>query len=107
MLPLALPRLFGPIWSWEGFLRTAAIRSKKLWLLFCGVLLLTSVIVLCAIQIPAGFWKSWGTGDVSLEDSFRYYQEGMELLKLCNARIDHVEKQMLQIDEEGQVHEFF
>ena len=55
VLPLALPRLFGPIWSWEGFLRTAAIRSKKLWLLFCGVLLLTSVIVLCAIQIPAGF----------------------------------------------------
>ncbi len=44
---------------------------------------------------------------MSLEDSFRYYQEGMELLKLCNARIDHVEKQMLQIDEEGQVHEFF
>ena len=30
VLPLALPRLFGPIWSWEGFLRTAAIRSKKL-----------------------------------------------------------------------------
>lgn len=48
-----------------------------------------------------------GDRDVSLEDSFRYYQEGMELLKLCNARIDHVEKQMLQIDEEGQVHEFF
>ena len=60
VLPLALPRLFGPIWSWEGFLRTAAIRSKKLWLLFCGVLLLTSVIVLCAIQIPAGFWKKLG-----------------------------------------------
>lgn len=48
-----------------------------------------------------------GDRDVSLEDSFRYYQEGMELLKLCNAQIDHVEKQMLQIDEEGQVHEFF
>lgn len=60
VLPLALPRLFGPIWSWEGFLRTTAIRSKKLWLLFCGVLLLTSVIVLCAIQIPAGFWKKLG-----------------------------------------------
>ena len=47
-----------------------------------------------------------GDREVSLEGSFRYYQEGMKLLKLCNARIDHVEKQMLQIDEEGQIHEF-
>lgn len=47
-----------------------------------------------------------GDREVSLEDSFRYYQEGMKLLKLCSARIDHVEKQMLQIDEEGQIHEF-
>ena len=39
--------------------------------------------------------------EVTLEESFRLYQEGMELLKQCNARIDHVEKQMLQIDEEG------
>ncbi|MFG6331508.1 MAG: exodeoxyribonuclease VII small subunit [Lachnospiraceae bacterium] len=45
--------------------------------------------------------------EVSLEESFRLYQEGMELLKQCSARIDHVEKQMLQIDEEGQTHEFF
>ena len=45
--------------------------------------------------------------DVNLEESFRLYQEGMELLKQCNARIEHVEKQMLAIDEEGQTHEFF
>ena len=45
--------------------------------------------------------------EVSLEESFRLYQEGMELLKQCSARIDHVEKQMLQIDEEGQTREFF
>lgn len=45
--------------------------------------------------------------EVSLEESFSLYQEGMELLKQCNARIEHVEKQMLQIDEEGQTHEFF
>lgn len=44
--------------------------------------------------------------EVSLEDSFSLYQEGMELLKQCNARIEHVEKQMLAIDEEGQTHEF-
>ena len=44
--------------------------------------------------------------DVTLEESFGLYQEGMALLKLCNENIDHVEKQMLQIDEEGQTHEF-
>ncbi len=44
--------------------------------------------------------------DVTLEESFGLYQEGMGLLKLCNENIDHVEKRMLQIDEEGQTHEF-
>ena len=44
--------------------------------------------------------------DVTLEESFGLYQEGMGLLKLCTENIDHVEKQMLQIDEEGQTHEF-
>lgn len=44
--------------------------------------------------------------DVTLEESFGLYQEGMGILKLCNENIDHVEKQMLQIDEEGQTHEF-
>ena len=44
--------------------------------------------------------------DVTLEESFGLYQEGMGLLKLCNENIDHVEKQTLQIDEEGQTHEF-
>ena len=44
--------------------------------------------------------------DVTLEESFGLYQEGMGLLKLCDENIDHVEKQMLQIDEEGQTHEF-
>ena len=44
--------------------------------------------------------------DVTLEESFGLYQEGMGLLKLCNENIDQVAKQMLQIDEEGQTHEF-
>lgn len=47
-----------------------------------------------------------GDKEVSLEESFALYQEGMKLLKLCNDQIDHVEKQMLQIDEEGQTHAF-
>ncbi len=30
--------------------------------------------------------------EISLEDSFKVYQEGMELLKYCNSKIDKVEK---------------
>ena len=44
--------------------------------------------------------------DVSLEESFALYEQGMKLLKKCSENIDHVEKQMLQIDEEGHTHEF-
>ena len=46
-----------------------------------------------------------GDKDVSLEETFRLYQEGMRLLKNCSEQIDRVEKQMIQIDEEGQNHE--
>ena len=47
-----------------------------------------------------------GDKGVSLEETFRLYQEGMRLLKNCSEQIDRVEKQMIQIDEEGQIHEF-
>ena len=44
--------------------------------------------------------------DTSLEDSFKKYQEGMRLLKLCNDKIDHVEKQVLVMGEKGELNEF-
>lgn len=44
--------------------------------------------------------------EVSLEDSFRLYHKGMDVLKMCSERIDKVEKKMLILDEEGGVHEF-
>lgn len=44
--------------------------------------------------------------DISLEESFRLYHEGMQMLKICNEKIDTVEKQMLILDEEGTEHEF-
>ncbi len=43
--------------------------------------------------------------EVSLEDSFQLYHKGMELLKICNDKIDKVEKQMLILDESGEQHE--
>ena len=41
---------------------------------------------------------------ISLEDSFRLYHQGMELLKVCNDKIDLVEKKMLVLDENGEQH---
>lgn len=37
--------------------------------------------------------------DISLEDSFRLYTEGIELLKYCNNSIDKVEKQLIVLGE--------
>lgn len=44
--------------------------------------------------------------DISLEDSFRTYQEGMNLLKLCNDKIDQVEKKILVMNGDGGLDEF-
>ncbi len=43
--------------------------------------------------------------EVSLEDSFKLYHQGMELLKICNDKIDKVEKQMIILDENGEQNE--
>ena len=43
---------------------------------------------------------------VSLEDSFKLYHKGMDLLKVCNKKIDTVEKKMMILDENGEIHEF-
>ena len=44
--------------------------------------------------------------ETSLEDSFRLYHQGMDMLKMCSEKIDRIEKQILILDEEGETHEF-
>lgn len=44
--------------------------------------------------------------DVSMEESFALYHEGMQMLKRCNEKIDTIEKKMLILDGEGNEHEF-
>lgn len=44
--------------------------------------------------------------EVSLDDSFSLYAEGTKLLKYCNEQLDMVEKKMLVLSEEGDLHEF-
>lgn len=38
--------------------------------------------------------------DISLEESFDLYTKGMELIKVCNSKIDTVEKKLRIIGEE-------
>lgn len=46
------------------------------------------------------------SGKQSLEEAFASYAQGMEMIRLCNAKIDKVEKQCLVISESGDDHEF-
>lgn len=38
--------------------------------------------------------------DISLEDSFSLYQQGISKLKLCNEKIDTVEKKLVVLNNE-------
>ncbi|HBA69711.1 MAG TPA: exodeoxyribonuclease VII small subunit [Lachnospiraceae bacterium] len=44
--------------------------------------------------------------DITLEDSFKEYQQGMEILKYCSDKIDKVEKKVWKINENGETDEF-
>ena len=46
------------------------------------------------------------SGKLALDESFHLYQEGMELLKQCNSKIDFVEKQVMILEKNGELHEF-
>lgn len=49
---------------------------------------------------------SWRIKETPLEESFRLYRQGRELLKDLNGRLDTVEKKMLQMNEDGTFREF-
>ena len=44
--------------------------------------------------------------EVTLEESFQLYKQGMEYLKHCNDLIDQVEKQVKMLSENGELEEF-
>lgn len=46
------------------------------------------------------------SGDTTLEESFQLYQQGISMLKKCNEKIDLIEKQVLILEENGDLHEF-
>ncbi len=46
------------------------------------------------------------SSDISLEESFQVYEEGMKLIRQCNETIDRVEKSVLKLNENGELEEF-
>ncbi len=44
--------------------------------------------------------------DITLEDSFKEYQEGMKLLKYCHEAIKDVELNVQKIAEDGSLEDF-
>ena len=44
--------------------------------------------------------------EVSLERSFDNYEKGMKLIRLCNEKIDAVEKKVQQLNADGSLQDF-
>ena len=44
--------------------------------------------------------------ELSMEESFSAYAEGLSLVKSCRVSIDEVEKKVLVLEESGEQHEF-
>ena len=53
-----------------------------------------------------GLLEALESREISLEDSFEKYKEGMELLKAAGEKIDTVEKSMLVLNDQGEADEF-
>ena len=50
--------------------------------------------------------KALEKSDVTLEESFKYFKEGMDLLKYCNDSIDKVEKKVQKVMADGHTEDF-
>lgn len=50
--------------------------------------------------------NSMEAGDVSLDQSFELYKNGLEEIKAANAMLDDMEKAMLVMNEDGGLEEF-
>lgn len=46
------------------------------------------------------------SNSITLEESFQLYKQGMDLLETCNKQIDRVEKEVLKLNERGELDEF-
>ena len=53
-----------------------------------------------------GLLEALESREISLEDSFEKYKDGMALLKAAGEKIDTVEKAMLVLNDQGEADEF-
>lgn len=53
-----------------------------------------------------GLLEALESREISLEDSFEKYKEGMALLKAAGEKIDTVENAMLVLNDQGEADEF-
>ena len=53
-----------------------------------------------------GLLEALESREISMEDSFEKYKEGMALLKAAGEKIDTVEKAMLVLNDQGEADEF-
>ena len=53
-----------------------------------------------------GLLEALESREISLEDSYEKYKEGMALLKAAGEKIDTVEKAMLVLNDQGEADEF-
>lgn len=53
-----------------------------------------------------GIIEALESREITLEESFSRYQQGMELVKKCSEKIDTVEKKVLVLNEDGETYEF-
>lgn len=44
--------------------------------------------------------------DVTLEQAFSNYEEGMKLIRYCNGKIDSVEQKVQKLNQDGSMDEF-
>ena len=53
-----------------------------------------------------GILREMDSGELSLEEAFDRYAEGMKLLRRCSASIDTIEKKVQVLSDEGTLEEF-
>lgn len=59
-----------------------------------------------AFQVIEEKLKAMEKEDITLEESFATYKEGMELVALCAQNIDNIEKKVKVINEDMKLNEF-
>ena len=48
-----------------------------------------------------GIIEQMESGEITLEESFDLYKQGVELVRSCNDAIDRVEKEVLKLNDDG------